>query len=315
MSHHKPILVLGGTGHYGRRIVASLLNKGVPVRVLTRKVEQAKFLGNQVELVAGDITSSESVAEALAGARALVISVSAFSPSLIRKLHAIERDAVLSVLAQAQAAQVLRVVYISVYNIRFDLVGDLKLESAHIKAEVEAALARSGLNWTVLGAPPSMEIFFAMIRGSTLTVPGGGPPALPTISPVDVGEIAAQAALRDDLGGKRFRLAGPEAISFPDAARRIGQVRGQAIGFRAIPLIFPRIAAAILRPLATFNDTLYFASHMLKYVELLNRFPAEDMAEAHQLLRATFDYTPTTLEAETQRRMDLHAPSSEIGIT
>ncbi len=303
MSNNKPILVLGGTGHYGRHIVASLLDKRVPVRVLTRSAEKAKFLGAQVELVEGDITSGESVARALAGARALVISVSAFTPRLIRKLEAIERDAVLSVLAQAEKAQVLRVVYISVYDIRPDLVGDLHLESAHIKTEVEAALARSKLNWTVLGAPPSMEIFFAMLRGNTLTVPGGGPPALPAISPVDVGEIAAQAALRDDLGSQRFRLAGPEAISFSEAARRIGQARGQAIGFRTIPLILPRLAAVLLGPLAPFNDTLYFVRHMLKYVELLNRFPAADVAEAHQLLRATFDYTPTTLEAETQRRM------------
>lgn len=303
MSHNKPILVLGGSGHYGRHIVASLLNKRVPVRVLTRHAEKASFLGNQVELVEGDITSGGAVARALAGVRALIISVSAFSPGLIRQLQAIECDAVLNVLAQAEAVQGLRAVYISVYDIRPDLVGDLRLESARIKTEVEAALARSSLNWTVLGAPPSMEIFFAMIRGNTLTVPGGGPPALPAISPVDVGEIAAQAALRNNLGGRRFRLAGPEAISFPEAARRIGQVRGQAIGFRAIPMILPRIASVLLWPLAHFNDTLYFVRHMLKYVELLNRFPSADAAEAHQLLRATFDYTPTTLEAETHRRL------------
>ena len=42
-------------------------------------------------------------------------------------------------------------------------------------------------------AAPSMEIFFAMLRGDTLVVPGGGPPALPTVAASDLGEIAAQA--------------------------------------------------------------------------------------------------------------------------
>ena len=38
---------------------------------------------------------------------------------------------------------------------------------------------------------------------------------------------------------------------------------------------------------------------------LLNTFPAEiaaDAAQAHQRLRQTFDYTPTTLEMEAERR-------------
>ncbi len=35
-----------------------------------------------------------------------------------------------------------------------------------------------------------------------MMVPGGGPEGLPTVSAVDVGEIAAQALLRDDLSGR-----------------------------------------------------------------------------------------------------------------
>jgi hypothetical protein len=60
---------------------------------------------------------------------------------------------------------VARAVYLSVYDIRQDVAEDLGLESGPIKAAIEAALARSGLNWTVLGCAPSMQLFFAMIRG------------------------------------------------------------------------------------------------------------------------------------------------------
>ena len=149
-----------------------------------------------------------------------------------------------------------------------------------------------------------MQIFFAMIRGDTMMVPGGGPPALPTIAAVDVGEIAAQAALRADLGGRRFRLAGPEAISFPEAARRIFVVLGRPIRFRQIPLALPTLAWQLTRPLARLSGRLLYVHQMLGFIQLLNRFPAEIAAEApraHHLLTEAFSYQPTTLEMEAQR--------------
>jgi uncharacterized protein YbjT (DUF2867 family) len=223
-------------------------------------------------------------------------------------MEAIEQDAVLTTLTEAEAAGVQRVVYISVYDIRQTLADELRLASAGIKQRVEQALARSNLNWTVLGAAPSMELFFTMIRGDTMVVPGGGPPALPTLSPLDMGEIAAQAVLRDDLGGRRFRMAGPQAISFPQAAARISAVTGRPLKFRKIPLLLPRIASLILKPLAPLSDRLLFVHTMLGYINLLNAFPPDIAAEAardHQVLRDTFDYTPTTLEMEAQRREDM----------
>ena len=69
----------------------------------------------------------------------LVISVSAFSWKLIRKLEQIERDGVLSVLEEARKAGIERVVYLSVYEIREDVLARLKLRfpTARIKLDVE----------------------------------------------------------------------------------------------------------------------------------------------------------------------------------
>jgi uncharacterized protein YbjT (DUF2867 family) len=248
-AHDAPILVLGGTGHYGRHIVRSLSARQKPVRVLSRNAAAAQHtLGNRAEIVEGDITSRPSVVEAMAGASAILVSVSAFSPKLIRKLRLIERDSVLTVLELAQQMGIPRLVYISVYDIRENLVEDLGFEAARYKGEVETALAESELNATVLGAAPSMAIYFSMIRGSTMMVPGGGSAALPTVSAIDVGEIAAQAVLRDDLDGRRIRMVGPEAISFPEAAKRISAVIGTDLHFRSIPLLPLQIAAIVTAP-------------------------------------------------------------------
>jgi uncharacterized protein YbjT (DUF2867 family) len=238
--------------------------------------------------------------EAMADARAVVVSVSAFSPKLIRKLRLIERDSVLAVLELAQQRGIPRVVYISVYDIREDIIEDLGFEAARHKGEVEMALAKSDLNATVLGAAPSMAIYFSMIRGNTMMVPGGGAAELPTVSATDVGEIAAQAVLRDDLGGQRIRMVGPEAISFPEAAKRISAVTGTDLIFRSIPLLPLQIAAIVTAPVNPFLKSL------LPSIKLMNHFP-QDIAltvdQDHQRLLDTFDYTPTTLEMEARRWM------------
>lgn len=296
-----PLLVLGGTGHYGRNIVRSLVARQEPVRVLSRNESGARrVLGGGPEILEGDITSRQSVVEALRGARAVLVSLSAFSPRLIRRLERIERDAVLTVFEEARAAGLSRVVYLSAYELRPALIEELDLAFGRVKLAVETALANSDLNWTVLGVAISMEIFFATIRGGKMMVPGGGPPALPTVSPLDVGEIAAQAALSEDLGGRRIRVTGPEALSFREAARRISAVSGKALAVQKIPLSPLQIAATLTRP---FNPYL---RHLLASVRLMKHFPQDLAAEVpqdHQWLLDRFDYTPTTLEMEARNRI------------
>jgi uncharacterized protein YbjT (DUF2867 family) len=249
--------------------------------------------------VEGDITWRKSVVEALEGARAVVISVSAFTPKLIRKLKLIERNSVLMVLEEAQNVGISRIVYLSGYELYPAIIKELDLEFGRVKLEIETALAQSAFNWTVLGEAPSMEVFFAMIRGERMIVPGGGPPALPTVSPVDTGEIAAQTILRDDLGNRRIRVTGPEAISFPEAARRISAVTGERLEFQKIPLFPLRVASLVTRP---FNPYLW---HLVGSARLMNRFPqdlADQVPQDHRWLVDTFAYTPTTLEMEARRR-------------
>ncbi|HEY3317530.1 MAG TPA: NAD(P)H-binding protein [Coriobacteriia bacterium] len=306
MTQSRRVLVLGGSGHYGRHIVGSLAAKGVPVRVLTRNAARADIgLPGNVELTEGSLASGEDVVAALRDIDRVVVAVSAFARSQIREMAAIERDAVIAALDAARSSGIRRIVYVSVFDVRPEIPDRLHLDSARIKQDVEAYLESSDLDWTVLGAPPSMEIFFAMIRGDRMVVPGGGPKAFPTISPVDLGEIAAQSVLRDDLEKRRIRLAGPDLLSFPEAAERLSAVYGKTIRFTAIPLVLPRIAWYATWPLARLSRSLDYAHTILGFAQLLNAFP-QDLALAsvddHAELIRTFDYAPITLEMEAKRR-------------
>ncbi len=297
----KPIVVFGGTGHYGREIVKRLLDKNETVRVLSRNSQRAHIiLGEDVEIIEGDVTCGDTVTQSLEGAKAVLICLSALRISLIRRMKQIERDAVLMIMEQAHKANIDRIVYLSGYELRKDVLRKLNIINfGAIKLEIEQKIRESDFNWTILGCAPSFELFFAFLRKNRMTVPGGGLKPVPTISPEDIGEITAQTVLRNDLSGKRFRVTGPEAISFPEAAERISAFTGKRVTHMTIPLIIVKAAAIIALP---FNPIVRFIYWSLK---ALNNFPsdlARNVPEDHQILLNTFTYTPITFDMEIKNR-------------
>ncbi|MBK8492666.1 MAG: NAD(P)H-binding protein [Saprospirales bacterium] len=297
----KPFVVFGGTGHLGRKVVEKLLAKGQHVRVLTRNVDAASnLLGNQVTLQKGDVCDPQTIERAINGTAGIVICLSAMSPKLIRREREIEYDAVLNILKEAKRQGVERLVYLSVYGNRPDVLKKLGIQSFSVlKPEVEQHIAQSGLNWTILGNAPSYDLFFSFLRGNRLLVPGGGYRPIPSIFSDDVGEIAARAVLRSDLSGRRFHMTGPKALSFPEFAELVTQVTGNPIRHGAIPLTMLNIVSTLAAPFNPFLRQIYYA------VKLFNNFPA-DLAEAvpaaHKLLEQTFGYAPVSMEEVIRKR-------------
>ena len=297
------IIVYGGTGFYGQKVVAKLVQKGQSVKVVTRNSENAqKIVGDKVELFQGDVTEKETIEKSLKNVSAIIICLSAMSNKLIGKMKEIERNAVLEIMEQAHKANISRLVYMSGYEMRKQLLDDLKIpEFGEIKIEVEDKIRHSDFNWTILGDAPAFEIFFAFLSKGRMVVPGGGLNAFPTISPEDVGEITAQIVMREDLNERRIRLTGPKAYSFPEVAKLITDISGQRIKHMTIPLFLINIVSFLLLPFTPFVRFIY------KSLKMLNNFPA-DLADNvpvdHKLLRELFDYEPVTLEMEINRRVN-----------
>ncbi len=297
-----PIVIFGGTGYYGRKVVEKLMLRSVPVRVVSRDCTKAKkTLGDQVEVTEGDVTRREVVVRALQGAGAVIICLSAMHPKLIRRMKEIEHDAVLMIMEEAEKAGISRLLYMSGYEMRAELLEKLGIpEFGEIKIRIEKRIRESRFNWTILGNAPGHQLFFAFLRKNKLAVPGGGLNRMPTISPDDVGEITAQAALRSDLSGRRLRLTGPEACSMPEMARKVTYITGQPVRHITIPLAVIRIVSFLLNPGFPYIRYLY------KSLLMFNNFPkdlADQVPEDHQKLRELFDYEPVTLEMEIGRRL------------
>lgn len=298
----KKIIIYGGTGHYGRKVVEKLIQKGKSVKVVSRNETNArKILGEEVEIFQGDVTNHKTIVESLKNVSSIVICLSAMSSKLFRKMKQIERDAVLMIMEEARKASISRLVYMSGYEMRAQLLRELKIpEFGETKIEIESRISKSNFNWTILGDAPSFELFFAFIRNGKMTVPGGGKNAIPSISAEDVGEITAQTVLRYDLNKRRIKLTSPEPYSFPEVATKISEISGKRVKHMTIPLGMINIISLSLLPINPFVRFLY------KSLKLLNNFPvdlAENVPNDHKLLRELFDYEPVTLDMEIKRRI------------
>ena len=302
MEDNKQIIVYGGTGFYGRKVVEKLVKKGLLVKVVTRNIEKARqIVGDEVELFQGDVTKVGVIRESLNNVGAIVICLSAMSNKLFSKMKMIERDAVLEIIEEATIANIPRLVYMSGYEMREQLLEDLNItEFGEIKIEVEKRISQTNFNWTILGDAPAFEIFFAFTNKGKMVVPGGGLRAIPTISSDDVGEITAQTVMRSDLCGQRIKLTGPKAYSFPEVAKLMSDIGGKKIKHIAFPLFVINIISFLLLPFMPFVRYLY------KSLKLLNNFPidlAKDVSKDHGFLREVFDYEPVTLEEEISERI------------
>ena len=300
---NKQILIYGGTGYYGQKVVEKLIDKGQFVKVVSRNKTKARnILGDKVEIFQGDVTNHETIVESLKNVGSIVICLSAMSSKLIRKMKQIERDAVLMIMEEASKANISRLVYMSGYEMREQLLRDLKIpEFGEIKIEIERKISQSDFNWTILGDAPAFEIFFAFVKNGKMTVPGGGKNAIPSISAEDVGEITAQTVMRNDLNGHRIKLTCPHAYSFPEVANKISEISGKKVKHITIPLFMINIVSFLILPFNPFIRFLY------KSLKMLNNFPvdlAENVPNDHKLLQELFDYEPVTLDMEINRRIN-----------
>jgi len=215
------ILVTGGTGNVGGRVVSELLKRGAEVRVLARKQPEAGKLPAGVEVAIGDLLDPVSVEQAMQGVDKLFLLNAVVTDELTQALIAY---------GVAKRVGLKHVTYLSVF--KADQFRDVPHFAS--KLAVENALREFGVPYTILR--PGYYIQNDASLKDALTGPGVYPMPIGTtgIGAVDVRDIAEAAAIsltEDGHDGQTYDLVTSKMISGPGNAALWSKLLGKEIKY------------------------------------------------------------------------------------
>jgi len=222
------ILLTGATGHIGAQLALRLAaHDPAELRVLVRSPEKVVDLrARGVEVVPGSFENAASLRAALEGIETVVL-ITPFGPTACEQAQA--------VVGAAQAAQVRRIVRLSV--IKADPTGPSDSYRQH--GRIDAEIQSSGLVYTIVRPNAFMQTLFVPMaetikseRAFQMTF-GDGRFAM--IDSRDVVDVFEQVLLSNVYDGQILTLTGPESLSLFDAARVFSRVWGQEITYVPVP--------------------------------------------------------------------------------
>ncbi len=227
----RTVLMVGGSGFVGRHVVAQLAAAGHRVVVPTRRRDNARelILLPTVDVVEADVNEPAALGRLARGADAvinLVGIINEMDGATFARAHV---ELTRNVIAACSAAGIRRLLQMSALNA--DPAGPSRYLRS--KGEAEAAIAASGLDWTIFqpsvifGREDSFLNLFARLVRAFPVVPLAG--AEVRFQPVYVGDVAAcfVGALDNDPSiGRKFPLCGPKVYTLRELVRYVGEVTG-----------------------------------------------------------------------------------------
>ena len=204
------ILVIGGTGKTGRKVVEKLQKKGIEVRI-----------GSRSSSPSFDWQKPEAWPAALEGINKAYIS---FQPDLAVPGA---KEAIEELVKVARNA------------------GTKKLVLLSGKGEREAELCeqivmQSGIDYTIIRASwfsqNFSESFFLdpILAGHVATAQAEA--QIPFVDTDDISDVAVEVLLNDEHNGQLYELTGARTLTFKEVVDEIGQATGREIGFTAVSL-------------------------------------------------------------------------------
>jgi NADH dehydrogenase len=249
------ILVTGGSGFVGSRIVHALRAENRPVRCLVRSRQRAAQLEAWgCELVEGDVTDRNSLVQAVAGCDTVVHLV-AIIMGRPEEFERVMTRGTEDLVAAARAAGIGRFVLMSALGTS----EETRELTPYFRGKwaMEQTVGSSGLEHTIFR--PSfvfgrdggvLPTFIRLVRYSPVTpVLGPGTQRLQPIWVDDVAAYFAAAVDRPEAAGRTFEIGGPDIVTWDGLYSRIAVVLGKKRAKLHLPFRLARLNAAVLETL------------------------------------------------------------------
>lgn len=209
IEHTGPVLVLGGTGKTGRRIVSRLKRRGIETRIGSRSASPAF-----------DWQDPDGWDATLKGAYSVYIS---YTPDLAVPAA---KEAILELVHRAKAHGVKHLVLLSGR-------GEPDAQAC------ERIVQESGIDWTIVRASWfnqnfSEGEFLQLVLSGNITLPVGHVRE-PFIDADDIADVTVAALTETGHAGEVYEVTGPRLMTFEDVARDIANASGRPVKFVRIP--------------------------------------------------------------------------------
>lgn len=248
------VLILGGTGFIGRRLLKALAAKQIKLRLLARNPAKAADLvpeGADVEIVKGDLIEQKGLEEALTGIHSAYYLVHSLGGKVIfsnTDFALKDKQAAQFFLKIADAKGLQRVIYLGGLG---ETGKDL---SEHLKSRAEVAdvLSSGRTLATILRAAviigaggASYEMLRYLVeRLPIMTCPKWINTRIQPIAVGDVIEYLVGCLLNPRTAGQIFDIGGPEVLTYRKMMDLYAEARGLAKRIIIdIPLLTPKLSA------------------------------------------------------------------------
>jgi NADH dehydrogenase len=247
------VAVAGGTGFIGKAIVSELSGRGHRVVVLSHRSPVGTV--GSVEVRRADATRPETLAPALAGVDAVVISL-AFRNSPIeaprrgQTFERVDADGTEALVAAAAAANVPRIVYISGAG----AAPDAPRHWFRAKWRAEEAVRGSGIVYTIFRpswiygpGDRSLNRFLGFSRWLPF-IPqiGNGRQRLAPVYVGDMGALVADALVTPTAENVTLEVGGPETLTMDEIIRTALRVLGRRRPILHTPVLLMKALTAPL---------------------------------------------------------------------
>ena len=249
------VTIFGGSGFLGRHTVRALARAGWRIKVATRHPARAFFLRplgavGQIDFVKCDVTDAQSVADAIAGASAVVnlTGILFAKGQSFEDVHAYGAENIAKAAADAGITRLVHVSAIGADTQSNSSYAQTKAKGENLVREAYpgATILRPSI---VFGPEDGFFNRFASLARFTPVLPlvGGGHTRF---QPVFVGDVAAAitATLGDDATqGRTYELGGPSVYSFKELLQLILFQTGRKRLLAPLPFILATLKSLVLQ--------------------------------------------------------------------